>query len=273
MAKRSTAAKRNTSTKRTPKSSTKTKRSTAKTSAATSAKSTTNKSKRSIKIRNVPKLLEKIGIWSAIFVVALVGIDYAVQYLNQKATVAIVNGERIYRKEFLSELEATYGYMIINQLISERVVYQKADAEGVSVTEEEIDEKIAEIQEKYGGEAAFEELLEAQFITMEELRGEYERSTLLEKLLADEISITEQEKRDFYDQYKDLYFPEDTYASYEVAAQDVETQLTRQKMEEMLQGWLSNLQDEATITNNIEDPKDYSFLGITRAFFSDLLGL
>lgn len=200
------------------------------------------------------------------------GIDYAVQYLNYRASVAIVNGERIYKGDFIEKLQDSYGASIVSQMIDERLIYQEAEELDVVISDDDIDAEIDGLEEQYGGEEAFQSELDARDISNEELRQQIETTLLVETMLLDDITISDEEKKDFYDQYKDQIIPGNEDPTYEEAEEQIEETLRDQKITQNVQGWLTELRDNATIKNNIEEPKDYSFLGITRAFFSELIG-
>jgi hypothetical protein len=52
----------------------------------------------------------------------------------------------------------------------------------------------------------------------------------------------------------------------------VEEDLMGQKVQEAYTPWITELRGGATIKNNVDEPKAYSFLGITREFISQTLG-
>ncbi len=216
------------------------------------------------------KLVKNIAIWVAIFIVSLIAIDYGVQYLNYKASVAIVNGERIYKGAYYDQLDSTYGSTVIGQMIDETLIHQEAEKQEVSVSSDEIDAEIKELEESYGGSEQLEAEMELRGISMDELRKQIETTLIVEKILLDDIEITEEEKKEFYEEYKDVIFTEDEDPTYEEAKEQVEETLREQKVSQEVQVWLVELQDGATIKNNIDEPQSFSFLGITRAFFTSV---
>lgn len=213
------------------------------------------------------KLLKNVLLWLAVFIVTLVTIDYAVQYLNNKASVAIVNGERIFRGEFHDELESVYGTTIASQMIDERLFKQEAERLNITVSEDDIAGKIEEFEEQYGGPEGLLDALAASNLDMEELRDRIASNLIVEKILADDIEVTDEEIQEYYEQYQDQ-----TDQSLEDSRGQIEASLRNQKLQEAYQPWVTELREDANIKNNIENPKDYSFLGITRAFFEDLFG-
>jgi len=218
------------------------------------------------------KIAKTLAIWIIVFFVTLVGIDYGVQYLNNQASVAIVNGERIYRKAFYEKLKDTYGTTIATQMIDEALIYQEAEKENIAITDKEIDAEIKTLEDTYGGKEALQGELDSRNISTDKLRSQIETTLIVEQILMKDITITEDEKKEFYEQYKDVLFTDNDNPTYEESEAKIEDTLKDQKISQQVQTWLTDLEGKSTIKNNVEDPKDYSFLGITRAFADQLLG-
>lgn len=219
----------------------------------------------------ISKILKSLAFWIVLFVISLIVVDYVVQYLNYHASVAVVNGERISRNDFYDKLEQRYGTSIVSQMIDEVLVYQEAETEGVTITDEEIQEQIDELEEQYGGEDILNEELKALGITREQLRRQIETTLLVERMLQSEIEITDEEAQNFFDEYKETLFPDDENITFEEAQEEVEDTLMDQKIAEEVQPWLSALRGNASIQDNVENPRSYSFLGITRDFVGEFL--
>ena len=240
---------------------------------APSKKASSNKSPGSSAVKTKEdrmKMLKNIAIWLGVFVVTLVVVDYGVQYLNYNASAAIVNGERIMRGEFYDQLEDSYGISVSEQMIDEALIYQEAEKENITISDDEIEAEIKDLEDNYGGEEALQSELDARGITEETLKKQIETTLIVEKILLDDIEVTEDEKKEFFEEYKDVLFPEDEDPTYEEAEEKVEQTLRDQKLSQEVQVWLEELRNDATIRNNISEPKSIEFLGITRSFISGL---
>lgn len=231
--------------------------------------------KRTIKLSNPLKKLSpslklifrRTLIWAGVFLITLVIVDYSVQYLNYNASIAIVNGERLYRKDFYEELENTYGTIIASNMIDEALVYQEAAKKKLEVAENEIDEEYASLEKEYGGKEQLQEILDARKISNETLRHQIETTLLIEKILADKITVTEDEMKEFYEQN----YTEENSPAYDDVKDTIKKTLRTQKLSPAVQTWIQEIREKATIQNNIDDPKGYGFLKITRTFFEDML--
>lgn len=137
-------------------------------------------------------------------VVAVVVLAAAAWIIFNRATaIAIVNGERITRKDFLEKLESQAGMAVLSEMINNSLVAQEAAKAGVEVTQERLDEEMAKIKENLGDQ--FEYTLSMYGMTEESLK-----TTLYQNLLAYEIStkdivVTDEQIATDYETNKDYY--------------------------------------------------------------------
>ncbi len=217
------------------------------------------------------KILFNVLLWLVVFFVSLVLVDYAVQYLNYHASAVVVNGERIYRGEFYDKLEESYGETVVSQMIDEKLIYQQAEKENVEIDEDDINKEIEQLEKDYGGKDNLEKELETRGTSRDDLRSRIETVLIVQEILGKDIELSEEEKKSFYDEYKDVLFPDNDNPTYEEAEETIEDILIEQKVSQKLQPWLADLKSEANIQNNVEKPKDYELLRITKAFINDLI--
>ena len=219
----------------------------------------------------IPRAVINIAIFIVAFFISLVIVDYGVQYLNNDASVAIVDGQRISRSEYLDQLEQSYGTVVASNLIDETLIRNEASKQKVTISSDDIDKEISNLEDSYGGKDTFNAELKARNISRDELKDQIETSLLVEEMVGKDIEITEEEKKAFYDEYKDVIIPDNSEPTYEEAESTITDNLRDQKLSEMVTPWLEELRTKATIQNNIEDPKDYSFLGTTRKLIDSIM--
>lgn len=205
-------------------------------------------------------------------------IDLAVQYLNNDYSVAVVNGRRITTRRWHNDLEKTYGSTVASLLIEEEIIKAEAKAADISVEQEEIDKEIDRIIESIGGQEAFEAALEANNITLEELEEQIERDLLSQKILAPTLEYTEEEVKDFFNQYSDVIFPEETAAleegellDFEKYKEETEEIFIQQQVQMELDTWLMGKKSEYKIQDNSTAKPKYGFLTITTNIVNNLL--
>lgn len=137
-------------------------------------------------------------------VVAVVVLAAAAWIIFNRATsIAIVNGERITRKDFLEKLESQAGMAVLSEMINDSLISQEAKKAGVEVSQEKLDEEMNKIKQNLGDQ--FEYTLSMYGMTEASLR-----TTLYQNLLAYEIStkdivVTDEQIAADYETNRDYY--------------------------------------------------------------------
>ncbi|MBW3015014.1 peptidylprolyl isomerase [Candidatus Woesearchaeota archaeon] len=131
---------------------------------------------------------------------------------------AVVNGEEI----SLTELDEQYEQVpeayrsfvtkesILDQMITEKILLQEAEANDIFVSNAEVDEFFEEFIEQSGQTPEeFQESLEARGLTMQEMRDYYKSQLLITKLINDtilmEIVVTEDDAETYFEENEEMY--------------------------------------------------------------------
>ncbi len=109
--------------------------------------------------------------------------------------VAVVNGVTISKKEYQSTLahaarsfspkpeeKAALAQRVLQKMVADELLIQHARAGGIQVTSEEVDQKLQEIAQAGGGQAALEAFLEQSGLSQARMRANLERNLLIERL-------------------------------------------------------------------------------------------
>ncbi|SDN38245.1 SurA N-terminal domain-containing protein [Alkalicoccus daliensis] len=173
--------------------------------------------------------------------------------------IAIVNGEEIQSGELqgqLAQFEAMFaqqdmdeeeGAMMmmqfqqqfLDQLINQRVLAQEAESEGIEADEDEVESQMEEIRSQFDSEDDFQEALEMQGYTEEDLMQEIRELTLVEELLTmdhvdeDQYEVSEEEVREYYE-LASTNDPEIADQEFEDVQEDLEEQLLQNQYVEDL---------------------------------------
>lgn len=180
------------------------------------------------------------------FIVVVIGLVLAgLYYYRGQFIVATVNGTPITRYEVIRELEQQAGQATIDSIISKKLIVQKAEEEGIEVTQEDINAKIKEIEDqlKTSGQS-LDELLELQGVTRSQVEEQTKIQIMLEKLLADKTSVTKDEVAAAVEQQSEL-MPEGM--SPEEFSKQIESNLKDQKFAFEVQNFIQELQNGASI--------------------------
>ncbi len=199
-----------------------------------------------------------------------------IEDLDADETILIINGEEITRGEFDAQFERTkqmvsqqYGidldseenamllpelqHQTIDNIIGQRILTQEAKNKGMEVSDEEIDENIGMLIQQFGGEEGFQEALDADNLTEEDLEQLVYEELLISQLFEaelnfDDIEVSEEEIEDFYAQYEMTMEQQgEEVPPLEEIEEQIIMQLQQQKAQEEQQTYVSALMDDSEI--------------------------
>lgn len=121
---------------------------------------------------------------------------------------ALVNGQPISRLSLIKELEKQGGKQTLASLINQTLILQEAKKKNINISEKEVNEEVKKIEEdlKKQGQNLDTALL-TQGMTRGDLIAQLKIRKLVEKLLADQIKVTDKEVADYVEKNKET-FPE-----------------------------------------------------------------
>ncbi len=124
---------------------------------------------------------------------------------EEKEVVATVGEVEISQSELNDILVERYGAETLNSLISEKLVELEIEKNNIEITDEEIDKEVEAIEEQYGGKEGLDAALEQSNMTLDKLKEEIVNKISLEKLLADDLEVTDEEITAYYEENKEQF--------------------------------------------------------------------
>ncbi len=113
---------------------------------------------------------------------------------DDNRAIAKIGDRIISYREFMQELEDSYGLELLNRMLDREAVMQEAKSLNITVEEREIDEELKQMQQGYDSEQQFYESMKEQLgLTKEELREETLYKLLLERIAIRGIEVSEEE--------------------------------------------------------------------------------
>lgn len=181
------------------------------------------------------------------FVPIIIVILLALLYLFRSAfIVAVVNGQPVSRAEFNQMLEAQAGKQVMNALVTQTLIEQEAARQHITVSQSELDSQVKNIQDQLAKQGqTLDSALAAQGMTRSEFMTQLRLQSIVKKLLASKIKVTDQEVADYINKNKDA-LPTNTPPD-QLNAQ-VRQQLEQQKLSQQAQTLVQKLQQQAKIT-------------------------
>lgn len=116
---------------------------------------------------------------------------------------ATVNGVPITNLELLSRLNQQYHSQMLNQIVNEKLILGEAQKNGVTISSQEINDKISELEKNVGGAQALDSLLSQQNQSRPTLRDQLKIQLIVEKLYAKDATVSAEEVDKFITQNKD----------------------------------------------------------------------
>lgn len=178
----------------------------------------------------------------AAVIIIILGLTFT---LKSFFVTAIVNNQIITRYSLDRELEKQGGQKVLDNRVVEILIMQKAQKQGVTVTQGEIDSKINEIKKQVEAQGQnLDSLLAMQGQTKTDLEKQIKIQVLVEKLLGGDIKISDQEISDYFEKNKN-FFPKN--ATLDSQKEQIKNELLQQKLNEKFQTWIQDLKKEAKI--------------------------
>lgn len=182
---------------------------------------------------------------------------------KKEEAVATVNGKKILKADYQNSLEsakATYEQQgieldsktkkemetgVLDQLINTELVRQSAEAKGISVKQSQVDSELGNIKSQFEDDAKYEEALKKNKVTEEELKKQVQQQLMITEYLdgaIGKVSVSDQEVKTIYDQYKAQTESQDQKAEkFEAIKPQLEQQAIAQKKNEKVNQFIEDL--------------------------------
>jgi peptidyl-prolyl cis-trans isomerase SurA len=187
---------------------------------------------------------------------------------TDQGPVAIVNGKEIARADFdeqLSQVEASYAQQgvpfpageelaqlqqqVVTRLVQQELVLQESEVRGMTASDEEIEAEFQAAASGFSDEEAFNQALEAEGLTRDEIKGLIAENIKITKLLDSVVQEaqlappTEEELRELYA----LAGQQQELPPFEEVRVQLEAELQSQREDEVLQSFVQELEATGTV--------------------------
>jgi parvulin-like peptidyl-prolyl isomerase len=207
-----------------------------------------------IKVKNLKKKVtgwcgkvcrnKKLPRFKSLVIVGLVLIS-AILFIRFFLVVAVVNGRPITRISLIKELEKQGGQSILDGLIEKSLIYQEAGKQNISISKEELDAEIKSIEDYIQEQGlSLDEALSMRGQTKSDLADQIKLQRLVEKILGEKISVSDEEIKAYFDENASLY---DAGTKLETVKDQIKETLFQQKLSEEYYTWVEELKTKAKI--------------------------
>jgi parvulin-like peptidyl-prolyl isomerase len=188
-------------------------------------------SKKFLNIKGTRKFLIFLSLSGALILFTLL-----IVFLNKRLSVAKVNGQVISRAEFYKELEKSQGSTVLEDMITKKIIFQEAKKNNINISESEIQKELDLIRGSVAQQGAtLEDILAYQGMTYDQLVENVRIQKILEQLLKDSTSVSDDEIKARYDENRDIYGKDKTY---EQLKEDIRYQIYQEKVTASYKSWI-----------------------------------
>ena len=187
---------------------------------------------------------------------AIVGTNFS----SRSETIASVNGTKITSDDLYDIMAAQYGSSIVDTLITNKVIEQEAEKQGVKISADAIEEELDAFIESYGGEESFNAALEQSGISLDNFKYDIEIYLMTKELMSPDIEVTEEDMETYFEENKaDFAQAEEVQASH-ILVEDEAT--AKEVLEKVNAGEdFAELAKEYSTDGTAENGGDLGFFG------------
>lgn len=199
----------------------------------------------SMKLPNLTSLKNKIEPKKLIKPLIVLLVLALVYLIKDEVIVASVNGRPVTRFALIRNLEQQNASTALGNMTLKMLVEQELKKANVVVTAEEMDAELSKIEEQLATQGQnLDDLLEAQGLNRAEVKEQLALSKGLEKLLADKITVSDDEVKSYFESNKDVMGAD---AKLEEVSENIKAQLKQQKLTSEQQKWFAEIKKTAKI--------------------------
>jgi hypothetical protein len=190
----------------------------------------------------VIKLVLVILVGSAIFLLA--------QKYKNLVIAGVVNNKPISRFELMSRLNSRYGKTAFDEIVTERLIYEQATKNGVTVSAKEIQDEVAANEKQFGGKTQLMDMAKQAGINDTAQLNEFFKLKLTIKKLQDKLfkaEVTTVEVKKYYDDNKQYLGDK----KFEDVQKEITDQLVQQKIQTQFTDWFGKIRTDSKINSYI----------------------
>ena len=136
-------------------------------------------------------------------VILALGLALLVSFKKSWFVAALVNGTPITNLELQSKLNQQFKTQVLNQLVNEKIIMSEANKNSAVPSEEDVDKKIADLENSVGGKDTLDSLLSQQGQTRVSLKDQIRVQLAISKLYEKEATVSADEVAKFIETNKD----------------------------------------------------------------------
>lgn len=186
-----------------------------------------------------------ILIFSLIFFLLVI----FVYLLGKRFNIAYVNGKPITRIQLYKELVKRNGDAVLEELVTKELILQEAEKRNIEISQDVVDQELSIIERSITDQGStLQEILDYQNVTYDELLENIRIQKILEEILKDEISVTDQEMEERFEKNISFY---GSNTKYEDVKEDIRLQIFQEKISASYKIWIEQVKNSSKINTNL----------------------
>jgi hypothetical protein len=176
--------------------------------------------------------------------IAVILLIVGLGYKNKNLFLAGMVGKTpIFKWQLDQALEKKYGKQEFDAMVIDALVQKEAASKKISITQKELTDKEDSIKKQLPANTTLEDFLKTQGMTKEDFNTAIKNQLLVEKLLSNDIKVTDAEIEDFITKNKESFSSSDSAA----IKQQATDYLQQQKLSQKFQDWLTEVKKQITV--------------------------
>lgn len=156
---------------------------------------------------------------------------------------ASINGQPVTRAELNERLTQRFGSQMLEAMVGEKLIMNEAAKQGSVANDDEVKQKIAEVEKSLSGTMSLDDSLKMQGITRDEFENQVRIQLVIEKMLSSEVSVSAEEVTDYLKNNANTM----TATTDAERKTEAENQIKGNKMAQKFSEWFAKLKDSAKI--------------------------
>lgn len=156
--------------------------------------------------------------------------------------VALVNNRPITSLELYQKLNQGYGKEVLDSLIEGKLINEEARKQKVTVSPDEVDKRLSDIEKQLGGKEALDFALKSRGVSLSQVKDQIKTQLFVEKMLGKDIQVSDKEVEDFI---------KNNPTAKDLGKDKIKEQIHSQKISEKFQSWFEDLKKKAKIVKFI----------------------
>jgi len=183
----------------------------------------------------------KLYLGGVIILLIAIGIFFLFWFNKGLFLAGNINGRIVTNLQFYNDLKKASGQKVFDSIVHETLIKQEAARLKVSASKEDVDKKIQEIEKRLGGKENLDMALAQNQTTVEELREQFTIQVLVEKILEDQLKVTDEEVNKYIADNKEAT------ATAKLSKDEIREAVKTEKLNEKFGPWYEELESKAKI--------------------------